>query len=110
MVRQLIEATLADGPYRVLTAATGDEALHVTRLEHPHVILLDVGLPGVDGYTVCKVLKSEPRTSGVKVVMLTARAQRRDRERGVAAGADAYVTKPFSPRQLLAEIQTVLDG
>lgn len=105
LVRALIRATLRNTAYRVLEASNGGEALFVARLERPHLVLLDVGLPEVDGYAVCRTLKSDPATADIKVIMLSARAQRADRERGAEAGADAYVTKPFSPAELLASLQ-----
>jgi CheY-like chemotaxis protein len=108
MLRQLIRAAFRGRPLRVLEAASGPEALAVTREERPDLVLLDVGLPELDGYAVCRALKSDPATAGIKVVMLTARAQRQDIERGAAAGADAYITKPFSPQRLLSDLDVFL--
>ncbi len=108
MLRQLIRATFRSRPLRVLEAASGPEALAVTRTERPDLVLLDVGLPELDGYAVCRTLKTDPATAGIKVVMLTARAQQRDIERGTAAGADAYITKPFSPQRLLKDLDVFL--
>jgi DNA-binding response OmpR family regulator len=108
MLRQLVRATFRNRPLRILETASGADALALARTERPDVVLLDVGLPDLDGYAVCQALKSDPATAGIKVVMLTARAQRRDLERGVAVGADAYVTKPFSPQRLLADIENLL--
>jgi CheY-like chemotaxis protein len=108
MLRRLVRATLRDRPLRILEAATGAETLALARHEHPDLVLLDVGLPGMDGYAVCRALKADPGTAGIKVVMLTARAQRHDLEQGAAVGADAYVTKPFSPQRLLSEVDEYL--
>lgn len=110
VLRQLVRATLRGKPLRVLEAATGPEALAAARDERPDLVLLDVGLPGLDGYAVCRALKGDPATAGITVVMLTARAQQRDLDRGTAAGADAYITKPFSPQRLLTELDTYLRG
>ena len=104
MLRRLVLATIRGLPLRVLEAATGPDALAVARQELPDLMLLDVGLPDMDGFAVCRSLKADPATAGIKVVMLTARAQRQDLARGVEAGADAYITKPFSPQRLLSDL------
>ena len=108
VLRSLIRATLRKTDVRVLEATSGTEALAVARQEHPHVLLLDVGLPGLDGYAVCRALKKDPQTADIRVVMLTARAQRADRERGAEAGADSYITKPFSTDELREHVQRLL--
>ena len=108
VLRSLIRATLRKTDVRVLEATSGTEALAVARQEHPHVLLLDVGLPGLDGYAVCRALKKDPQTADIRVVMLTARAQRADRERGAEAGADSYITKPFSTDELREQVQRLL--
>jgi CheY-like chemotaxis protein len=108
MIRQLVRATLRGRPLRVLEAATGAETLALARRERPDLVLLDVGLPELDGYAVCRALKMDPTTASIKVVMLTARAQRHDLERGAEVGADAYITKPFSPQRLLSDLDGFL--
>jgi CheY-like chemotaxis protein len=108
VLRSLIRATLRKTDVRVLEATSGTEALAMAQQEHPHVLLLDVGLPGLDGYAVCRALKKDPHTADIRVVMLTARAQRADRERGAEAGADSYITKPFSTDELREHVQRLL--
>jgi CheY-like chemotaxis protein len=108
MIRQLVRATLRGRALRVLEAATGAETLALARRERPDLVLLDVGLPELDGYAVCRALKMDPTTASIKVVMLTARAQRHDLERGAEVGADAYITKPFSPQRLLSDLDGFL--
>jgi two-component system, OmpR family, phosphate regulon response regulator PhoB len=110
MLRQLVRATFRGLPLRILEAVDGTDALAMARIERPDLVLLDVGLPVLDGYAVCRALKTDPATANTKVVMLTARAQRQDVERGKAAGADAYITKPFSPQRLLADLEGFLQG
>jgi two-component system alkaline phosphatase synthesis response regulator PhoP len=103
-IRLLIEQTLeelADEGVEILTARDGDEALDVVRNHRPGLVFLDVMLPGRDGFEVCSAIRGEPGLSGTTVVMLTAKGQAFDRERGLAAGADEYVTKPFDPDRLL---------
>jgi DNA-binding response OmpR family regulator len=105
MLRTLIRASLRKSRLRLLEAVNGTEALALARKERPEVLLLDVGLPEIDGYAVCRALKSDPQTSAIRVVMLTARAQRADRDRGLEAGADSYITKPFNTEELRAHVE-----
>ena len=94
--------------YTVLTAEDGEAALRVARAERPGLVLLDLNMPVKSGYQVCEELKSDPEMKGTYVIMLTAKGQDSDRARGVAAGADEYVTKPFSPRKLRQRLVEIL--
>ncbi len=108
-VRRLVTATLADeSRYQILEASDGVEALNIARVERPALLLLDVNMPELDGFEVCRALKADPATRDIVVVMLTALAQPTDRERGIAAGADGFFTKPFSPLALLEKVEEVL--
>jgi CheY-like chemotaxis protein len=109
-VRELVEVTLRIGDYTIWQAASGDQALAVARAEHPDLILLDVMMPNssIDGYEVCRQLKSDPMTKKINIVMLTARGQEADIEMGKQAGADDYFTKPFSPLQLMNKVEELL--
>lgn len=108
-VRRLVTATLADeSRYQILEAGDGVEALNIARAERPALLLLDVNMPELDGFEVCRALKADPATRDIVVVMLTALAQPTDRERGLAAGADGFFTKPFSPLALLEKVEEVL--
>jgi two-component system phosphate regulon response regulator PhoB len=80
----------------------------VARREQPELILLDIQMPGLSGLEVCKMLKDDPTTSDLTIVMLTAKGQQSDRERGFAAGADDYFAKPFSPLELLQLVDRVM--
>jgi CheY-like chemotaxis protein len=109
-LRRLVAATLADeARFEILHAANGQEALDIARAEQPTVLLLDVNMPGLDGYQVCRELKSDPATAGIVIFMLTANAEPQDQERGFAAGADGYFKKPFSPLALLERVEAVLE-
>jgi CheY-like chemotaxis protein len=110
VVRLLLETTIQGGPYRVLTASDGDEALATARRIHPTVILLDVSMPKLDGFEVCQRIKNDPVTKDITVIMITAKAQADDRARGQAVGVDAYITKPFSPLQLLESLDRQLQS
>ena len=108
-VRKLVEVTLSVGELEILHASTGDEALEIVRGEKPDVILLDIMMPGeLDGYDVCKLLKGDPDTKDIYIIMLTARGQRVDKEKGLAMGADDYFIKPFSPMELMDKIDNII--
>lgn len=107
-LRRLIGTTLGTEDFDLLQANDGEQALQIARQQHPELVLLDVNMPKLDGFEVCRHLKSEPATSGIKVVMLTARSEEVDRARGREAGADEYFTKPFSPVQLLNKVYALL--
>jgi len=105
---ELVKFNLKGAGYEVITAADGEEALAKARMALPDVIVLDLMLPEVDGLEVCKILRRDPKTSGIPIIMLTAKAAEIDRVLGLELGADDYVTKPFSPRELVARIRAVL--
>jgi CheY-like chemotaxis protein len=109
-VRSLVHVTLEGDEHTILEASDGVEALEVARSEHPSLVLLDIMMPRLDGLAVCRAIKSDPATSGTVVVMLTAQAQDRDRDQGLAAGADDYFTKPFSPLALLNMVERVREA
>ena len=102
---ELVKLYLERDGYRVLTAYDGIEALRLAREGHPDLIVLDLMLPGIDGLEVCRTLRGE---SDVPIIMLTARTTDQDRLTGLDLGADDYVTKPFSPRELAARVRAVL--
>lgn len=104
----LVRATLEDESVRIVEAADGESALAVARREQPELILLDVRMPGLDGFEVCRRLRQDSRFGNTKIVMLTASGQDRDRAQGRSAGADEYLTKPFSPLVLLSLVQALL--
>lgn len=105
---ELIAFNLKGAGFEVLTAPDGECALRLARAHVPDLVLLDLMLPEVDGLEVCKILRRDPATSGVPVIMLTARASEVDRVLGLELGADDYVTKPFSPRELVLRVKNLL--
>ena len=110
-IRLLIEQTLEeleDDGVDLLTAANGEEALGVVEHHHPALVFLDVMLPRRDGFDVCRTIKHDMGLTGTYIVMLTAKGQAYDREQGLAAGADLYMTKPFDPDELLRLAREVL--
>ena len=108
-VRELLKVTLEVGPYTLLTASNGSEALASARAEKPEIMFLDVSLNGsLSGLEVCRALKSDPQTQSIHIIMVTAHGQDSDRERGLAAGADDYFVKPFSPIRLIEVVEAIL--
>jgi two-component system phosphate regulon response regulator PhoB len=105
---ELIEVNLKSAGYDIVTAANGTEALRKAHASSPDLILLDVMLPALDGLQVCKSLRSDPRLSFVPIIMLTARTAEIDRVLGLELGADDYITKPFSPRELVLRVKNLL--
>jgi DNA-binding response OmpR family regulator len=105
LIVRLVRANLDRAGYRVLTAADGEEALEVVAAELPDLVILDLMLPRLDGFEVCRRIRE---FSLVPVVMLTARGEQVDKLRGFEMGADDYLTKPFAPAELLARVQAVL--
>jgi len=107
-ILELLEYNLKEHGYKVTAIATGEDAIKAARRELPDLVLLDLMLPGVDGLEVAKTLKADEATSRIPIVMLTAKGAESDIIVGLELGADDYVTKPFSPRVLLARIRAVL--
>lgn len=107
-LRKLVLATLESESYDLLEAKDGRQALEIATAERPDLVLLDVGLPELDGYQVCRQLRCNDMTKDAVVVMLTAMGQPADRSRGFDAGADDYFTKPFSPIALLNKVSEVI--
>lgn len=107
-ILELVRYNLEKAGYRVTCVASGGEAVKAARGGLPDLVVLDLMLPGLDGLEVCTLLKNDPKTKDTAIVMLTARGEEPDIVRGLELGADDYVTKPFSPRVLLARIQAVL--
>jgi DNA-binding response OmpR family regulator len=105
---ELIEFNLKAAGYDVVRANDGEEALKKARMTLPDLIILDLMLPEVDGMEVCKLLRRDQKTSGIPVVMVTAKAAEIDRVLGLELGADDYVTKPFSPRELVLRVKRLL--
>jgi two-component system alkaline phosphatase synthesis response regulator PhoP len=105
---EMLSYNLVRNGYAVLTAHSGTDALEVAGREIPDLIVLDLMLPGLDGTEVTRRLKADARTAGIPIIMLTAKAEETDVVVGLTLGADDYVTKPFSPKVLLARLNTVL--
>src|SRR5713101_8364928 len=102
---RLVRDYLEHGGFKVLTAADGQTALRTASTQHPDLVVLDLGLPGIDGLDVARSLR---RNGVVPIIMLTARADESDKLVGLELGADDYLTKPFSPKELVARVRSVL--
>jgi two-component system phosphate regulon response regulator PhoB len=107
-IRELVRYNLSKSGYQVVGVASGEEALAAVESNTPDVVVLDLMLPGMDGLNVCRKLKEDPKTAAIPIVMLTAKGEESDIVRGLEMGADDYITKPFSPRVLIARLQAVL--
>ena len=105
-----LEYLLQRAGYRVVVARDGQEALDAIAAAAPDQVLLDVMLPRVSGFEVCQTVRENPALAPMRIVMLTAKGRDVERSKGLALGADAYVTKPFSTQDLLAQIRTLLGG
>jgi CheY-like chemotaxis protein len=107
-MRLLVRATIESDQYEVLEACDGDEAWAMIKEHRPSVVLLDVQMPGRTGLEVLAMIRSEPSLAATRVIMLTAKALKADVELGMTAGADLYLTKPFSPLDLLTRVDEAL--
>jgi two-component system alkaline phosphatase synthesis response regulator PhoP len=105
---KMIDYNLKKEGFRTVTAYDGEKALSLAKKEFPDLIILDLMLPGADGLEVCKELRKESSTSAIPVIMLTAKTKESDKIVGLELGADDYVTKPFSPKELIARIKALL--
>jgi len=104
----LLEYNLEKAGFKVISADDGPEAIELTKKENPSLIILDIMLPSMEGTEVCKVIKRDNATSHIPIIMLTAKGEEVDRIVGLELGADDYITKPFSPRELILRVKAVL--
>ena len=108
-VRELVEVTLRVKEYRILQASNGDDAVALAKAERPDLILMDIMMPnGMDGLEATRKIKNDPDLKDSTIIMLTAKGQQTDREKGFEAGADDYFVKPFSPLDLIKKVEEVL--
>ena len=107
-IRDLVAFKLEQAGYEVITAEDGPAALSAAHDKVPDIAVLDVSMPGMSGLDVCRMLRADPSTADMMIIMLTARAQETDVEGGFSAGADDYLIKPFSPRELTSRVQALL--
>ncbi|MEK6591437.1 MAG: response regulator transcription factor [Nitrospinota bacterium] len=104
----LLEYNLKKAGFKVISAKDGPEALELTKKERPDLIILDIMLPSMEGTEICKVIKKDEVTSHIPVIMLTAKGEEVDRIVGLELGAEDYITKPFSPRELILRVRAIL--
>lgn len=107
-VLDVIGTALRQANFTVITASDGATAVSLARAERPSAVILEVMLPQMDGYEVCRILRREPPTAAIPIIMLSARTAELDRIVGLELGADDYVTKPFSPRELVVRLRKLL--
>ncbi len=109
-VRVIIKDSLKSREFIILEGNNGQEAIELAIKEIPDLILLDAMMPKMNGFTACEILRSNPITSHIPIVMLTARGEQIDKERGARVGAVKYLTKPFSPRKLADQIIEIIEN
>ena len=107
-ILKLVAFSLKSGGYEVLEATDGLSAIHVDCAEQPDLVLMDVMMPALDGYEACRRLKADPETANIPVIMLTAKTQAAEQKTGLDAGASGYITKPFTPKDLVAQVSEFL--
>ncbi len=107
-IRKLVNYNLAQERFKVIEAEDGEQALKVIQRDKPHLVVLDLMLPGLSGVEVCKILRERSETAKLPILMLTAKAGEADRVVGLEMGADDYLAKPFSPRELVARVRAIL--
>jgi DNA-binding response OmpR family regulator len=107
-LRTLVRTTLDDPEYCILEATDGTAALELARKERPDLLVLDWMMPGINGIEVAQAMRQDPATTHIPIILLTAKGQEADKERGHSLGACAYIVKPFSPLELLQKVQEIL--
>jgi len=107
-IRKLVQYNLAQERYKVLEAEDGEQALKIVQRDRPNLLILDLMLPGLSGIELCRILRDRTDTARLPILMLTAKAGETDRVLGLEMGADDYLTKPFSPRELVARVRAIL--
>ena len=108
LMEQALEDLEEDYNVKLLTATNGETALEIIRQEKPDLVFLDVMMPKMSGLEVCKIVKTELAISHIYIIMLTAKGQELDKQTGIAVGADLYMTKPFSPKEVLFKSMEIL--
>jgi twitching motility two-component system response regulator PilH len=103
-LREILEST----GFQVLTAINGEEALNTLKTNQPDIIFLDIVMPQMNGYEVCRKIKENPKTKSVPIIICSAKSEEFDRYWGMKQGADAYITKPFRPKELLQTMKTLI--
>lgn len=105
---ELISYNLKKEGFHISTARDGEEALSRVRAGHPDLIILDLMLPGIHGMELCRILRNNPKSAHIPIIMLTAKSEESDKVRGLEIGADDYMTKPFSPKEFIARVKAIL--
>jgi two-component system alkaline phosphatase synthesis response regulator PhoP len=109
-ILHILDFSLGAEGYEVITAGDGEQAVERTKADRPDLVVMDIMMPRMDGFEACRIIKSDPETRDIPVIMLTAKGREVDRKRGMDAGADEYLTKPFSPAKLIERVEGVLNS
>ncbi|MBI2608079.1 MAG: response regulator [Deltaproteobacteria bacterium] len=108
--REIMRPVLEVEGWEVIEASCGKEALEKVKQERPNIIILDVMMPTLDGFTICKELKTDEKYKNIPIILLTVKFGKADHERGIEVGADAYITKPFETDELIKQIKSLLQA
>jgi DNA-binding response OmpR family regulator len=108
-IREALTYLLEDEGYKLTMAKDGAETLKKVKEVHPNILFLDIMMPEINGYDVCRTIKNDPALKDIYIIMLTAKGQVAEQERGKEVGADEYIVKPFSPMEILTKIKNILD-
>ena len=109
-VRRPLEFILEAEGFRPLLASDGEECLRLVAVDRPDLIFLDVMMPGRDGFGICRELKNDPAYRDIPIILLSARGQEHDEAKGLAMGAEEYMTKPYSPSELISRVRQILEN
>lgn len=109
LIVNLVKLSIKQEKYQILECGTGDEALNMAKREKPRLIILDIMMPGMDGFEVCKKLKNNSETKDIKIIMLSAKGEQENKMKGIDQGADDYLTKPFDPSELDSMIESLIN-
>jgi CheY-like chemotaxis protein len=108
-VRELVDVTMRVGDYQILKAKSAEEAIRIVKAEKPDLIIMDIMMPGgMDGLEATRILKNDPEIEDCKIIILTAKSQEFDKQKGAEVGADDYFVKPFSPLELIKKVEELL--
>lgn len=108
-IRELLSFTLRYNGFEVVSARDGEEAIELALKEHPHLVLLDIRMPRINGYEVCRLMKDNEATKHIPVVFISAKGQEAEVQEGMEAGAVDYIVKPFSPDEVVERVTTLLE-
>jgi len=107
-IRELVDTTLGSENYNIFQAENGEQAIEIAKTEKPDLIIMDIAMPGIDGFEATRILKSDSETKGSVIIILSGKSEDVERKKGFEVGADDYFTKPFSPLALIKKVEEMI--